>query len=258
MTIQYNNIIFSYLDDRKRQLSTGTRQETTKPNALSDNYDADLNIPELVSTPRGIYKVTEIGRCSFYKAEKLRYIFIPASVTAIRNSAFSGLQNLISFTFAKDSRLKIVEDNAFYDFYKVEELLFPGYCLQTMGSGSLAYSFLIKTLIFPASFKSFDSYALGGLSSITDLYYCSTSIIDNLKVFVSNSSSPQTNADLRIHVPIGYQSTNFGGRQVTDNNVGDYCKNVEFVCDEMLYLMTQTKSQFHKSLFFIFIMIIPS
>ena len=253
MAFEFKDIFFSFLDHKKKTVSTGTRQQTTYPNALKESYSQTLIIPELVSTPRGVYKLTEIGQYSFFNATNLRSIYIPASVKIIRNYGVSYLHQLENITFAKDSRLSVIEEVGLYDMYSIRELVFPGNCLKTINRYAISYAFVLNRLVLPASIQSMGKASIAGLRSLDDLYYCGSVVINEEVFFKDHEDTDITNSTLRIHVSPNYQSDTFGGRQVTDRNLQDYCQTVPFVCSDVDYSICSI--HFHPSLSYLFVMI---
>ena len=253
MAFEFKDIFFSFLDHKKKAVSTGTRQQTTYPNALKESYSQTLIIPELVSTPRGVYKLTEIGQYSFFNATNLRSIYIPASVKIIRNYGVSYLHQLENITFAKDSRLSVIEPHGLYDMYSIRELVFPGNCLKTMNGYSLAYAFSLNRLVLPASIQNMQIASIAGMKSLDDLYYCGSVVINEEVFYKDSEDAPVTNTSLRIHVSPNYQSNTFGGRSVTDRDLKEFCQTTPFVCSDVEYSICNT--HFHPSLSLLLIMV---
>ena len=116
-----------------------------------------------------------------------------------------------------------------YDFYEITSLVFTGNCLNTIDSSSFCYAKKLKKLVIPSSVTKISQDVLGGMESVTDLYYCSL-VKPNKNIFSSADNTPKTNSNLRIHVTESYDSQNFGSRNIYDRNTGDYCVDETKIC----------------------------
>lgn len=69
-------------------------------------------------------KVSVISK-EMFKYRELNFVKIPKSVIKIEESAFEGCANLLNVFLDEDSDLKIIEDNAFFNCSKLENVDIP-------------------------------------------------------------------------------------------------------------------------------------
>ena len=254
MTYTIDGILYSIISQRKRTARTGYDYET---HALPpDTALTNLVIPSQVKINEKFYIVTEIGPNSFQDCISITSIFIPTTVEIIRSQAFYRLRECTTLTFGENSRLKVIEYDAFYDFYKIQSIVFTGNCLKTIGHAAFAFANQnLKELVFPQSLREIGTSALAGLERIENIYYCGNGEF-NENIFQSlNVNDTQTNPNVQIHVTLNYQYTKFAGKTII-KDADSRCTVLTDICDLSSYCETiQMKSfRFHSfilSFFFI-------
>lgn len=82
--------------------------------------ETNVTIPEVIED---LYTVVSFG--NVFQRSSVTQIVIPASVTSISASAFSSCNSLVSVTFAADSQLQSIGDNAFSMCEALESIIIP-------------------------------------------------------------------------------------------------------------------------------------
>ncbi|MGN0814211.1 MAG: leucine-rich repeat protein [Candidatus Coproplasma sp.] len=118
-----------------------------------------------VTLPEGL---TEIHDYTFYGAEKLVEINIPASVKIIGESAFQGCGSLKTINFAGNSQLEEIGSSAFMDCYNLQTIVLPD-GVSTMGDTTFlgCYSLVQATLPSLSKLGEFTFWSCYSLESVT-------------------------------------------------------------------------------------------
>lgn len=128
-----NSFAFKYLDEEiyeKIYNATGDAGTGQSIFRVDNNneliyFSMDDTVKQIVIPPAiGPYYITVIGSDSFQGNHNITKINIPASITEIKSNAFKGCHRLKDVIFAENSRLKVIEDNAF-DTQIVDPILDP-------------------------------------------------------------------------------------------------------------------------------------
>ena len=131
-----------------------------------------------VRIPEGI---DEIGEEAFSNNQNIVHVKIPSSVTYIRKNAFSNCGSLRTIEFEKGSSLYVIEDSAFFECKKLEEIKFPkrlekvgdeAFCkcsslrqvvlppnLEKLGKKAFDHCVSVEKVFLPASLTSIGEYA---------------------------------------------------------------------------------------------------
>lgn len=151
------------------------------------------------------YTVVAIGKYAFYNGSgetSVKSVEIPATVTSIGKNAFTDLSSLNSVTFAKNSQLKTIGDNAF-DSTSISSISLPA-SLKTIGEaaftkcrylssvtmqegvaeiGASAFSSdrFLSSITLPASLTTLGSGVFDGCS-----YLKSITVTEGSKTYSSN------------------------------------------------------------------------
>ena len=163
-------------------------------------------IPETVTNDANeTYTVVAIGKYAFYNGSgetSVKSVEIPATVTSIGKNAFTDLSALNSVTFAKNSQLKTIGDNAF-DSTSISSISLPA-SLKTIGEaaftkcrylssvtmqegvaeiGASAFSSdrFLSSITLPASLTTLGSGVFDGCS-----YLKSITVTEGSKTYSSN------------------------------------------------------------------------
>ena len=99
-----NGIAFQILSANTCEVArfcTGTNPTTGKPTYNDDYYQGDINIPASVTYGGITYTIVAIGADAFYKS-KITNISIPETVTAIKDQAFEGSEQLTAINIGKN------------------------------------------------------------------------------------------------------------------------------------------------------------
>lgn len=151
--------------------------------------------------------VSEFGKFTFSKSG-LKEIYIPASVATFGGGesngswgVFNHCYQLQTVTFDKNSLLKEITANCFYDCLLIEEIILPNSVEYVHNRAFQAYTGkgALKKLDFGASFKGFkssiggDTWYIYNQPNLTEIYLPSTFIADNCiadwKQIINNSSN---------------------------------------------------------------------
>lgn len=92
-------------------------------------------------------------------------LFIGESVECIGEEAFKTCKQLKTVVFADASQLKTIDKRAFYQCYKLEEVILP-MPLKDIGIDAFRYCNALKTLSFPESLTSIGWYAFSGCEAL--------------------------------------------------------------------------------------------
>ena len=160
---------------------------------MRDNCNVD--IPATVEHNGKDYTVTAIGDEAFktYKI-KLSSVTIPASVKSIGEDAFRSCENLTSVSFAGNSQLETIGDNAFQYCSSLAAITIPasvttigggafGSCsslatvsfadnaqLQTIGDADFEGCTSLETITLPASVKTIGWWVFEGCTNLKTVY----------------------------------------------------------------------------------------
>lgn len=141
--------------------------------------DGALVLPESFTVNGTEVTNYSIAARVFYGSETISSVSIPAGVTSVGAFAFSNCENLVSVTFAEDSRLTSVGVSAFAGCEVLFAIALPdsvlsvgnsafsgctalssvdfGEGVQTIGSSAFASCYALKTIVIPASVTSIQS-----------------------------------------------------------------------------------------------------
>ena len=185
---------------------------------MASDYGPNLQILNFVTYKDTVFSVTEVGYKAFFKCFELRTIHIGFCIEIVRFAAFSQCWNVTSLTFDQNSRLQIIEDFGFYDFYSLTSLTFTGDNLTEIGIGAFAFTFVLKSVIFPPSVTPIKVHALRGLDSLKSVQYCgSTAITEN--VFDREPANGHaTPSNIIVKVTRSYPTSKFATDTVSVDN----------------------------------------
>lgn len=107
----------------------------------------------------------------------IQTIKIGFSIEFVRAHGFSQCRKVKSVTFDQNSRLQIIEDYGFYDFYLLTSLTFTGNNLTKIGKGAFCYSFALQSVAIPPSVTFIGTSAFRGIDSLRSFNYCGSSAI---------------------------------------------------------------------------------
>ena len=195
------NFLFTFLDDSKTTLQIGNG--TYIYHNACETCPSKLIIPSLANYDGTYYKLTIISTKAFLNCETTSYVFIPKTIEIIKFNAFNSVP--AEFYFEQGSNLKEIE---------------------TAGLGWIR----TKNLVLPPSIEILHNGSLRGFDFVKHLFYCGTSIFDNIEIF--NTSDPILKIPI-IHVTNQFKSDHFGNGKVNQNNLN--C-NIPFIytnfCDK--------------------------
>lgn len=158
--------------------------EITIPGALVDNFSSIFSDVKFLGTVNitgdsetgpslsgGAVLSNDKTKLLYYplynKAQTYR---VPASVTTIAKGAFKNNRYLNKITFETGSKLKVVEDDAFYGCASLREITFPE-TLESIGANAFLDSFNLKTVDFGANEKvtTINTYTFSGCKSLKSI-----------------------------------------------------------------------------------------
>ncbi|EAY03459.1 hypothetical protein TVAG_412630 [Trichomonas vaginalis G3] len=212
---QYNNITYSIVDVFRREVRVGTGIfNETYPNAVNATYSGILCIPNFITYSDLLWRVVEIGTCSFAYCNQILSVKIGYNIEIIKNYAFFRCYYIENITFEKHSRLKTLEMYSFYDLYGLKTIEFGGDKLQTVGHYAFGFNLVLKYIRFPPSVSFIDEKALRGLELLSRIDFCGVSS-SNKDIFARiDQENHLTPTNVMIKVTSRYQSEKFG---INDN-----------------------------------------
>ena len=89
----------------------------------NEGYEGDIIIPETVVFNTATYRVTSIGKNTFFDCKSLTFITLPDSIKSIGFGAFMSCESLTSITIP-DS-VKVIANMAFYRCSSLTEITIP-------------------------------------------------------------------------------------------------------------------------------------
>lgn len=234
-----DGIVYSLINQRVRTVQTGNNS-TIGSNAISSNSPQKLVIPGQVKDENGrFYRVTEIGRYSFYDNNYITSVYLPSSIEIIRRYGLAGMKNCIEMAFGDNSRLRIVEDHGLYDLYGLQSLKLTSNCLVSFGFAALAFAFKLESLTLPSSIKYIGGSGIGGLTAIKTLYYCGTKDLNSNSI-ETGGDLPVTNSSLEVYVSSKYQGSTFVKRSI--KGVDDsHCTPKIYICYDIYKTYMKTR-----------------
>ena len=250
---EYQGITYSVISERLRTVRTGDNREYG-PNAVPSEYGTTLLIPEQVKNEKGkYYRVTEIGRYSFYGCKNITSAFIPSSIEIIHKYGLAALTKCTSLTFGENSKLKIIEEGGLYDLYESRSIEFTSNCIKSIDDYGLGFSFLMKTLILPSSIKFIGNKTLGGLRGVAAIYYCGIHDQSTNIFRTRDTVQPQTNTSASIYVSSRYLGGDtFAGRAVTGID-DSHCQAQSDICYDICLTIKKSQHLRYSLVVYIFI-----
>ena len=109
--------------------------------------------------------VDEIGSEAFSGNQNIVYVKIPASVTYIRNNAFACCGNLRTIEFEKGSLLYVIEDAAFLECKKLEEIKLPKR-LEKIGDEAFCKCLSLQQIVLPPNLEKLGKKAFDHCISV--------------------------------------------------------------------------------------------
>ena len=223
-------LYFSVINPTRRIVRVGN-DTTIQNNAICGASKAELIIPRRVSFESVSYKVTEVGRYSFYEDQNIKSIRISANIEIIKEYGFFRLNNCESVIFERNSHLSIIETLGLYDFYYIKTVKFNGNCLHSIYETAIRYMiYELKNLTIPASVRYIEKNNIAGMTVLEDLYYCGDYQITGTEVFLSTHATFKTPDSLKIHTKSTYPYDYFAERKITNKDADQYCKQHQFTC----------------------------
>lgn len=243
---QYENIVYSILDVFRREVRVGTGIfNDTVPNAVNADYTGLLNIPNFVTYSNIVWRVTEIGSCSFVYCLNINSVKIGYNIETIQRQAFFRCKNIESVIFENHSRLKSLKYRAFYDLYKVKSIEFGGNNLQTIGEDAFGFNYLLKNLRLPASVNFIENLSFRGLDSFERLDFCGKTTINTdvfSRVEVFDHITPK---NIEVRVTSSYPSNKFGKDDIVVVDDSLNCEFPQSIRDLDLQCRTCYRNYFH-------------
>ena len=124
-----------------------------------------IEIPEYANG----YRVTEIGRSSFYGNQNIKKVVLPESIEKIGADAF--LQNSKLTEIILNNGLKIIEDSAFWNCYTLEEVTIPS-TVEEIGNEAFRYCYWLEKVTFIGDVPEIlGQFAFGDVDSNFAVYY---------------------------------------------------------------------------------------
>lgn len=244
---EYSGVYYSIIDNSK-VAKVGRTSTTASQNALSDTSITEIKLKNYVTINNVIYKCEQIESYAFYSCDNLLKCVIPSTIKKINSFAFAYCHNLRYISLEEDSKLEEIGEKAFYDGFYRYEFFLMSQNLKIIGAAAFQFNIKTqKTVVIPANVKTIGDGAFGGITNLTDLYYCGpkpfeASIFDDF----GTNRIPET---FNIHVTSKYSMNTFGGKSVTEFNYsGMFCPSTkQFSCKR------KQNVDFNKLLMFIII-----
>lgn len=247
-SFQIDNITYSIVDVFRREVRVGTGEyNETDPNAVNKTYSGALYIPNFVTYSDIVWRVIEIGQCSFTTCDNITTVRIGYNIEIVKKLAFHKCHYIENVTFEAHSRLKTLEYRSFYDLYHVKSIEFGGDRLETLDQYVFGYNLALPRLRFPASVKFIDISAMAGLISFQSVDFCGKTAI-NKNVFSRNEAYIHfTPRSVVVKVTSDYQSSIFGieDKVVVDDSINCYFPH--YIRDFDL----QCRTIYHKNIYHI-------
>lgn len=205
------NITYSIIDVLQREVRVGTGVfNDTISNAVNNSYNGSITIPNFVVYDNKLWRVTEIGQCSFVHCNNITNFVIGYNIAYLRQYAIYRCYNVSSIIFEEHSRLKKCETYSLYDLYSLKEISFGGDRLESLGKYAMSYTFFLEYIRLPASVSVINESAFKGLDSLKEVHYCGKSSITNDIFFRVKVNDYLTPSDIKVKVTSSYPSTTFG------------------------------------------------
>ncbi|EAY08650.1 hypothetical protein TVAG_240110 [Trichomonas vaginalis G3] len=258
---QYDNITYSIVDVFRREVRVGTGVfNETFPNAVNINYSDILTIPSFTTYSDKLWRVVEIGTCSFAYCNKILSVKIGYNIEILKNRAFFRCYHIENITFEKHSRLKTLETYSLYDLYGLKSIEFGGDKLQTIGNYAFGFSLLLKYIRFPPSVRFIDEKALRGLDLLSRIDFCCVSSSNKDIFFRIEEDKHLTPTNVTIKVTSRYQSEKFGIKDSVDLDNSIVCIFPHALGDYDLQCRTVAHNNYFLSysLFSVFILMYDS
>jgi len=164
-----------------------TYSVTNDPNSVyvkasGQSITGDLIIPESVSNGGKDYAVTGIADNAFNQYKSIKYVYIPASVTRIGNSAFEGCENLELLDIADGSYLTSIGERAFRDCMWLSSIIIPA-SVKSIGNQAFFFCIQLKSVIILA--PSLTTYGQRVFHQLEDDDQSDASpILEDVKIYV--------------------------------------------------------------------------
>ena len=112
---------------------------------------------------------------STFASTNIKNVTIPASVTTMGTSVFSGLKELQSVAFAEGSKLTALPNNTFDGAKSLTKLDFgKDSVLESIGNSAFSGASSLKTLVLPETLKTLNQSAFANCTSLTSVTFPST------------------------------------------------------------------------------------
>ena len=221
--ITYKGTNFTIIDEFRKRAGTGSYQmftfATGQSTAIPSSYKGSLAIPGEIEDEKGQkYVVTEIGPFSYFHCVDVTSLYVPASITIIREYGIAQLWYCTSLTFENNSKLTEIKDHGMYDFCRLKALVFTGNKLRILATRSITYAFEMETLIIPSSVKSIGLHSFLGYTQLKTLYYCGTFFIPE-NIFYAEGEYKRTNDSTQFFTSKRYRYDTFAGKEITSKNI---------------------------------------
>ena len=180
-TFEYENVYMQIVSDQHSSKPHLVVTGFTKEALQSDCQSESILLPSEIDTgfmppfegteEYGALPVTEIGANAFRFNKALEHVWLPYTIEKINNNAFEGCINLLSVEFNEDdnepSKLKVIDDFAFYKCEKLSNIILPE-SLQQINGAAFAFCNGLKQIKVPAEFIDGDAFAF--CSNLEDVY----------------------------------------------------------------------------------------
>ena len=118
-------------------------------------------VPENYQIPEGVKEIAP----RVFMMSSIKSVTIPASMEVIHECAFNMAPSLESVTFAPNSKLRIIADQAFEDCPMLKEIKLPN-SLDSLGRSAFALCENLKIVTLPANLKKI---SMGAFSTCPSL-----------------------------------------------------------------------------------------
>lgn len=112
-------------------------------------------------------KVSDLSEWAFYETP-IETLKISAAITRLTADHLPSSESLKTVTFGNNSKLKVIESSAFYDYKKLESISFPN-SLTTIEESAFSGCTALSSVILPPNVKTIGYDAFGGCSNLKHL-----------------------------------------------------------------------------------------